>query len=168
LGESFITALSSCPICRERLDIAPSFPSSVAYYLKKTKAGNKLNVTFDYETELFVPVEDGEFVLIRNGDETVQPILLPRSARFATRRHFYEFYQDYYHCTNPGAGEVQIIQPAAVARVAAGWQFQTPGILEVLEDQLQKKAPADIKRHQVAVSTTEAASFSVAAGEPES
>src|SRR6266581_1567876 len=60
LGASFITALSSCPICQERLDIGPSFPSSVARYLKRTKAANKVNVTFDYETELFVPVEDGE------------------------------------------------------------------------------------------------------------
>jgi hypothetical protein len=167
LGASFITALSSCPICQERLDIGPSFPSSVAYYLKRTKAGNKLNVTFDYETELFVPVKDGEFVLISNGDETVQPIVLPRSARFATRRHFYEFYQDYYHCTKPGAGEVQVIQPAVVARVAEGWELQAPGILEVLEDQ-KKKAPADVTRHQVDTSTREEAGLHVAAIKQES
>jgi len=167
LGASFITALSSCPICQERLDIAPSFPSSVAHYLKRTKAGNKLNVTFDYETELFVPVEDGEFVVIRNGDETVQPIVLPRAARFATMRHFYEFYQDYYHCTKPGAGEVQIIQPAAVARVADGWELQAPGILEVLEDQ-KKKTPTDVTRHQVDTSTRAAAGLHVAAIKQES
>src|SRR5258708_3973255 len=52
LGTSFVTAVDSCPICQERLDIGPSFPSSVAHYLRRIKAANKLNVTFDYETEL--------------------------------------------------------------------------------------------------------------------
>ena len=69
LGAPLITALNSCPICHERLDIGPSFPSSVAHYLRKTRVANKLNVTFDYETELFVPVEDGEFVLVSRSEE---------------------------------------------------------------------------------------------------
>ena len=130
LGVSFITALSSCPICNERLDVAPAFPCSVAYYLKKTKAANKHTVTFDYECGFFVSVEDGEFVLIHNGDPT--PIVLPRFSRFNTRRHFYDFYQDYYYCANPGAGEVQIIQPASADPVDGGWTLKSPGVLEIL------------------------------------
>jgi hypothetical protein len=157
LGKSFITALSSCPICQERLDIGLSFPSAVAYYLKRTKTANKLNVTFDYESELFVPVEDGEFVVIRNGNETIQPIVLPRSARFAVSRDFYELYQDYYHCAKPVAGEVQIIEPAAVTRVANGWKLEVPGILEVLEDQPKKRTPADVTRHRADASTRQEA-----------
>jgi hypothetical protein len=147
LGACFSTALNSCPICGERLDLAPSFPSSVAHYLKRIKAANKLNVTFDYETELFVPVEDGEFVLISNGNEAAQSIVLPRSERLATKRDFYDFYQDYYHCAKPGAGEVHIIQPSSVIPTAAGWKLQATGILEVLEDQPKKKAsPAPTRR----------------------
>jgi hypothetical protein len=149
LGAFLATALNSCPICQERLDIEPSFPSSVASYLKGTKVANKLNVTFDYETQLFVPVEDGEFVLISNGNEASQPIVLPRSARFATRQDFYEFYQDYFHCAKPDAGEVHVIQPAAVDRVADGWKLEAPGILEVLEDQPKKKASANATRQQI-------------------
>jgi hypothetical protein len=149
LGASFITALNSCPICLERLDIGPSFPCSVAHYLRRTKVANKVNVTFDYESELFVPVEDGEFVLISSGNQAGQPILLPRSARFATRRDFYEFYQDYYHCTKPDEGEVYVIQPAEVARSAGGWKLQAPGILEVLEDHPKKKATTDAPRREV-------------------
>jgi hypothetical protein len=155
LGASLITALNSCPICQERLDIAPSFPSSVAHYLRRTKLANKLNVTFDYETESFVPVDDGEFVLISNGNEASQAIVLPRSARFATRRDFYEFYQDYYHCTKPGAGEVHIIQPAAVVRTAEGWTLETPGFLEVLEDRPKKNASTDATPHQIAFAREE-------------
>jgi hypothetical protein len=139
LRTSFITALTTCPICDERLDIAPAFPSTVAHYLKRTKSAYKVNVTFDYETESFVPVEDGEFVVINNGDPTIQPIVLPRALRFATRRDFYEFYQDYYHCPKPDAGEVRILRPAAVNRAGAGWKLHATGVLEVVAEQPKKK-----------------------------
>lgn len=147
LRASFVTALNTCPICEERLDVGPAFPCSVAYYLKKTKSANKINVTFDYETGLFIPVEDGEFVVISDGDQSLQPIVLPRAARFSTKRDFYEFYQDYYHCAQPEAGEVQIIQPATVARVVAGWKLQGTGVLEVLHEQPEKKKPLALTQH---------------------
>src|SRR5215510_13521259 len=35
LGAGFTTALNSCPICRERLDVGPTFPSLVAPYLRR-------------------------------------------------------------------------------------------------------------------------------------
>ena len=137
INASFVTGLSTCPICEERLDVAPAFPSPVAQYLKRTKSANKLNVTFDYETGAFVPVEDGEFVVVTNVEQNA--IVLPRAAKFATKRDFYEFYQDYYHCPNPDAGEVQIIQPARVVRGGNGWTLEAPGILEVIREQPKKK-----------------------------
>jgi len=133
---SFITGLNTCPICEERLDIAPAFPSTVAQYLKRTRAANKVNVTFDYETAAFVPVEDGEFVVVTNPD---QPVVLPRAPNFSSKRDFYEFYQDYYHCPNPDAGEVQILQPAFVARAGNGWTLMATGILDVIAEQPRKK-----------------------------
>jgi hypothetical protein len=131
LSASFITALTACPICQERLDIAPSFPATVEYYLKRT--GNKLNVTFDYDSELFRAVEDGEFVLVRNGNEPGYEFMLPRTPRFSTKSDFYEYYQDYYYCAGPGAGEVQVVQPAIVDRVSDGWKLKTHGLLEIIE-----------------------------------
>ena len=136
VNASFVTGLSACPICEERLDIAPAFPSLVAEYLKRTRSANKINVTFDYETGAFVPVEDGEFVVVTNTD---QPVVLPRSPRFSTKRDFYEYFQDYYHCPNPDAGEVQIIEPAVVARAGNGWTLEAPGALEVIQEQPKKK-----------------------------
>jgi hypothetical protein len=148
-GASFVTALNTCPFCKERLDVGPSFPATVAYYLKRTKSGNKLNVTFDFETELFVPIEDGEFVLIRNANDAAQSIVLPRVTRFATSRQFYDFYEDYYHCADPGAGEVQIIEPVTVEPSAGGWKLKTPGLLEILRDQpRKKKVPRDLNGHK--------------------
>src|SRR5215203_5704123 len=76
VNASFVTGLSACPICEERLDIAPAFPSPVANYLKRTKSTSKVNVTFDYESESFVPVEDGEFVVVTSVEP---PIVLPRA-----------------------------------------------------------------------------------------
>ena len=154
LGASFVTGLTTCPICEERLDIAPAFPSSVADYLKRTKSAHKTSVTFDYETESFVPVEDGEFVVVNSGEQNVQAIVLPRAPRFAARRDFYEYYQDYYHCQKPDAGEVHILRPAAVNRSGAGWKLQTTGLLEVVPEQPRKKpvevpAPAPVPQKRV-------------------
>jgi hypothetical protein len=136
VNASFITGLNACPICEERLDIAPAFPSLVAGYLKRTRSANKVNVTFDYESGVFVPVEDGEFVVVTNTD---QPVVLPRASKFSAKRDFYEFYQDYYHCPNPDAGDVQIIQPAFVSRAANGWTLVATGILDVVKEQPRKK-----------------------------
>lgn len=141
VNASFITGLNTCPICEERLDIAPAFPSLVANYLKRTKAANKVNVTFDYETGAFVPVEDGEFVIVTSQD---QPFVLPRASKFSTKRDFYEFYQDYYHCPNPDAGDVQILQPAFVSRSGNGWTLVASGALEVINEQPKKKPVAPV------------------------
>ena len=149
---SFITALNACPICEERLDVAPAFPSLVANYLKRTKAANKVNVTFDYESAAFVPVEDGEFVVVTNTD---QPVVLPRAPKFAAKRDFYEYYQDYYHCPNPDAGDVQILQPAFVARAANGWTLVTTGILDVVKEQPKKKPAATVIQPQPPVAKRE-------------
>lgn len=144
LRTSFVTAVNSCPFCSERLDVGPSFPSSVAGYLRRTRAANKINVTFDYEGEVFVPIDDGEFVLINGADDPTLPVVLPRLARFASPRDFYEFYQDFYHCPQPIIGEVQILKPAAVVRVAEGWKLETPGVLEVIKDQPKKPLPTPV------------------------
>lgn len=136
---TFVTGLSACPICNERLDLAPAFPATVASYLKRTKAANKTSVTFDYETGAFVPVEDGEFVVVTGLD---QAIVLPRAPKFSAKRDFYEYYQDYYHCPNPDAGEVQILQPAFVNRTGNGWTLIATGMLEVLQPQPVKKPVA--------------------------
>lgn len=141
VNASFVTGLSSCPICDERLDVAPAFPSLVSHYLKRTKSANKLNVTFDYETGAFVPVEDGEFVIVTNLD---QDVVLPRASKFSTKRDFYEFYQDYYHCPNPDAGDVQIIRPAIVSRLENGWTLEATGLLEVIAEQPKKKVPPPV------------------------
>ena len=157
---TIVTALNVCPVCSERLDIAPSFPSLVADYLRKTKSANKLLVTFDYESELFVPVDDGEFVIVTNSDENGRSVVIPRSQRLTTRRDFYEVYQDYYHCASPDAGEISITEPAIVVPTSDGWKLLATGVLAVVNKQPERKAPvtarpvAPIQAEQEAPVTT--------------
>ncbi len=140
LGASFTTALAACPICRERLDIGPSFPNLVSQFLRKTKATNKSNVTFDYDTGLFVEVEDGEFVAVPDASELNRVMIVPRVAQFSDSREFYEIYQDYYHHrAEIRAGEVFIHEPAWAERAEGGWVFKSEGMLEVVNDHPQRK-----------------------------
>jgi hypothetical protein len=153
LGTSFTTALTTCPICRERLDIGPSFPNLVSQFLRKTKATNKSNVTFDYDTGLFVEIEDGEFVVVPDVSEHNQVMVVPRLAQFSDPREFYEIYQDYYHHrAELRAGEVFIHEPALAERTDGGWTFKSPGILEVVDDHPKRKTRkvrfSEAPRHQ--------------------
>ena len=137
---SFVTGLKVCPICRERLDVRPDFPSSVRDYLKRTRAANKVYVTFDYETELFVLIEDGEFVVVSNNDDSGRTFLIPRSGQLSAPRDFYELYQDYYHCSAPQSGEINIAEPALVVEANEGWKFEAAGILLVVGEAVKTRA----------------------------
>lgn len=141
LGVSFTTAFRSCPVCRDLIAGAPSFPISNAEYLRQVK--NQKNVKLDYEKDMLVAAEDGEFVLIPHGNGPNQPILLPRLAQFTAREDFYESYQDYFHCLSPSDGEVIIVRPAAVQTLEGGWKLQEAGILEVQRQlaNAQQKVP---------------------------
>jgi hypothetical protein len=77
-------------------------------------------------------------VVVTNQD---QSFVLPRASKFATKRDFYEFYQDYYHCPNPDAGDVQILQPAFVKPADNGWSLVATGTLDVIKEQQPKKKP---------------------------
>ncbi len=137
-GASFSTALTSCPVCGRLIGDIPPFPSPVGEYLNKIKAYQTVGV--NYESDMLVAAEDGEFVLIAIGPEKNQSIILPRRARFTSKRDFYDNYQDYYVCENPTVGEVLVIDPAIVEKVEGGWKLREVGVLEVLG-----KAPQEIE-----------------------
>ena len=140
LGKSFTTALTTCPICRERLDIGPSFPNLVSQFLRKTKATNKFNVTFDYDTGRFVEIEDGEFVVVPDASQPNQVMVVPRLAQFSDPRVFYEIYQDYYHHrAELRTGEIFIHEPALAERTDGGWVFKSQGVLEVVDDHPKRR-----------------------------
>ena len=157
---NFITGLSVCPICDEALNVAPTFPSMVAQYLRRTKVANQTYATFDYETELFVPIDDGEFVVINNNDESGRTFLVPRSARLSESRDFYELYQDYYHCAAPRIGAINVVAPAIVSKTAGGWKLKESGVFEVADE--RKQARSASARHERAKAVAQPAPAAMA------
>lgn len=129
LGVSFTTAFRSCPVCGSLIGEAPPFPAANAEYLRAVKAGIK--VRLDYERDMLVESGEGEFVLIPRGTAAGEPIALPALTSFTSRQDFYQNYQDCYHCENPAAGDVIIMEPAVVAKVEGGWRLREAGRLEV-------------------------------------
>jgi hypothetical protein len=113
----------------------------VSQFLRKTKATNKANVTFDYDTGVFVEIEDGEFVIVPDASDSHRFMVVPRLTQFSDPREFYEIYQDYYHHrAEIRAGEVFIHEPAFAERTDGGWVFKSQGLLEVVDDHPKRRA----------------------------
>lgn len=139
LGATFKTRLSVCPICEQLIGGAPSFPASAMEYLNKVKAQKK--VRFNYEDDLLVADEGGEFILIPNGKE--HSIVLPELIRFTSKQEFYDYYENHFHCENPAPGEVIILYPAVVNKVEGGWKLKEAGRLAVSTRQPEARKVAD-------------------------
>jgi hypothetical protein len=129
LGITYTTTFRSCPFCDELIGGPPSFPAPTAKHLNSMWAIKRVSV--DYERDMLVEAEDGEFVLILDGNASHKLIVIPALTNFITKQDFYERYQDYYHCENPSPGEVIVIEPTVVARVDGGWRLSEAGRLEV-------------------------------------
>jgi len=113
----------------------PSFPISAIDYLGKMQRFSNI-VRPDFQNGILVndPQGKGELVLIRDSrlPEETQPLfVIPRSTQFQTKQDFYTYYEKYYDCAKPSAGDVWIIDPAVVSTVHGGWQLREKGVLEV-------------------------------------
>jgi len=113
----------------------PEFPVSAVNYLDKMNRFANV-VKPDFQNGILVndPEGDGELVLIRDPrlrDETQPLFVIPRATQFHTKQDFYTYYQKYYDCVRPTAGDVWIIGPAVVEKVTGGWQLREKGMLEV-------------------------------------
>ncbi len=113
----------------------PEFPVSAGDYLEKMNRYANV-VRPDFQNGILVNDPDGrgELVLIRDSrssDESRPLFVVPRATQFQTKQDFYTCYQKYYNCDRPAAGNVWIIGPAVVEKVAGGWQLREKGMLEV-------------------------------------
>lgn len=115
--------------------VEPEFPASVNEYLNKMKR-NSTVVKPDFQNGILVSDLDGrgELVLIRDTGlaDGAQPLfLVPRVGQFQTKQEFHSYYERYYDCHRPSAGDVWIIDPAVVSTVPGGWELREKGVLEV-------------------------------------
>ena len=111
----------------------PEFPVSAVDYLgKMNRFANVVRPDFQNGILVNDPDGNGELVLIRDSRDETQPLfVVPRATQFHTKQDFYTYYQKYYDCVRPSAGDVWIIGPAVVEKVSGGWQLREKGMLEV-------------------------------------
>ncbi|MDT5295327.1 MAG: eukaryotic-like serine/threonine-protein kinase [Acidobacteriota bacterium] len=157
---TFATARDLCPFCEEPLDQKTAgadaasgsldFPAAAAQFLK-TAGGREVRVRLDLIRDLFVKdAGGGPFALLHDwGVPGGIVYLLPRLMYFQTRQDFYNYYQPFYDCAHPLAGEVWIVKPAVVERVVGGWRLREKGVLEV-KDAASPKPPAVAPRKEQA------------------
>ena len=123
--------LTDQPVPKEE----PAFPISALDYLGKMHHSSNV-VRPDFQNGILVNDPDGrgELVLIRDVavPDDLQPLfVVPRATQFQTKQDFYTYYEKYYDCAKPSAGDVWIIDPAVVSRVSGGWQLREKGVLEI-------------------------------------
>jgi len=113
----------------------PEFPVSAVDYLgKMTRFANVVRPDFQNGILVNDPDGHGELMLIRDSrvpDDTQPLFVVPRTTQFLTKQDFYTYYQKYYDCVRPSAGDVWIIDPAVVEKVSGGWQLREKGVLEI-------------------------------------
>jgi hypothetical protein len=109
------------------------FPVYAGDYLgKMNRFANVVRPDFQNGILVNDPDGNGELVLIRDSRDETQPLfVIPRATQFHTKQDFYTYYQKYYDCVRPSAGDVWIIGPAVVEKVTGGWQLREKGMLEV-------------------------------------
>ena len=130
-GSSARQAFDAAPV----YPVEPEFPASADEYLNKMKR-NSIVVKPDFQNGILVNDNDGkgELVLIRDSSipDDAQPLfVVPRVTQFQTKQEFHAYYERYYDCQRPSAGDVWIIDPAVVSTVPGGWQLREKGVLEV-------------------------------------
>jgi hypothetical protein len=113
----------------------PEFPVSAVDYLDKMMRFVNV-VKPDFQNGILVndPDGTGELVVIRDSrqlDDNRPLFLVPRHPQFQTKQDFYTYYEKYYECAKPSAGDVWIIGPAVVEKVSGGWELREKGLLEI-------------------------------------
>ena len=113
----------------------PEFPVSVGDYLgKMNRYANVVKPDFQNGILVNDPEGKGELILIRDsrlGDEAQGLFVVPCATQFQTKQDFYTYYEKYYDCARPSAGDVWILGPAIVEKVTGGWRLREKGMLEI-------------------------------------
>jgi hypothetical protein len=133
--QSPIAPISYAQVDQPTAKEEPAFPVSADDYLGKMKRFANI-VRPDFQNGILVndPDGKGELILIRDSrlpDETQPLFVVPRATQFQTKQDFYTYYEKYYDCATPSAGDVWIIDPAVVSKVSGGWLLREKGVLEI-------------------------------------
>jgi osmotically-inducible protein OsmY len=111
---------------------AAVFPVSAEEYLRKLSR-DAVRVKSDSLNDVLVRDADGtgELALVPDGGVPGGLLyVVPTVNRFTTRQDFHSYYEKFYDCYNPSAGEVWIVEPATVDTISGGWKLRDKGVLE--------------------------------------
>jgi tetratricopeptide (TPR) repeat protein len=91
-------------------------------------------VQFDPALNHLREANSGEYVLIEKVPGSALPIVIPAVVKLGSKQDYYETYYELFNCDNPAAGEVIVLSPAVVDKVAGGWTIREPGFIEIKPD----------------------------------
>ncbi len=116
----------------------PEFPVSAETYLQRMKGSNRPSTVIRPDFQNGILVKDaegrGELVLVEDSAGPVdfqRLFVVPSVSQFQMKQDFYNYYDGYYECDQPTAGDVWIVHPAIVEKVNGGWRLMEKGRLEV-------------------------------------
>jgi hypothetical protein len=127
------SAVSPASLEDDYAKVSPDFPIAAHSFLARLGGAQQI-VKHDWPKNLLVKDQDGRGQLVLVCDSGVsggQLYIVPRVTRFQTREDFYNYYEQFYDCDHPGAGEVWVNAPAVVDGVDGGWKLLEKGELEV-------------------------------------
>lgn len=135
LASDRVSRIQSCSVI---------FPTLAATYLDQMRHSARI-VRPDSQKGILVSdsTGKGELVLIRDSnqpDDNQSLFLIPRVTRFQTNQEFYTYYEKYYECKKPSAGDIWLVDLATVAKVEDGWRLKKSGVLEIREAPAQRES----------------------------
>ena len=133
-GDVLVTPRSVCPFCDDALELPASFPCSVTQYLESL---NRPTATarFDPQSNTLQESAEGDFVVVSQMRESSTSIVIPKGARFSSKRDYYDIYYELFNCDNAAAGEVIILSAAIVEKCESGWLVKEPGTIQIKSDE---------------------------------
>jgi hypothetical protein len=107
-------------------NVEPRFPMSNEN-LQKNYSSTAINAKVDFGSGLLIKDDSGksEWLILENN------ILIPKLEKMMMKQEYHNYYEKFYSCKNPGAGEIWIMHPTIVSEVTEGWQMLEKGELEI-------------------------------------
>lgn len=110
------------------------YPASVDDCLTRLKQAQVSLVPVNPNITLFGNLSQDENNKFWLAQETGgELLLLPKARRFGSEDEFHTFYENFYDCAEPSAGDVSIIRPSTVEEddTNGGWKLKRKGLLKV-------------------------------------
>lgn len=90
--------------------------------------------TTDWDDKVLSMARSGDkpiFVIISQGGRWPELYAVPALAQIGEKQEFYSYFQKFYECSKPSAGEIYIVTPAVVTRRETTWVLKQRGEMDI-------------------------------------